>query len=139
MPLRIKLKPFERLIIGDAAIRNGSKRTEFIIETQSKILRESEIMTETEANTPCKRLYVALEHVYLANEPFEAETAFMGIASEIMRAAPTTGPYILAIYEKLEARDFYRALREAKKLIAYETELLEGLLGSLDSGPEVTH
>ncbi len=124
MPLRIELKPNERLIIGETTIRNGPKRSSFVVESQSRILRESDIITQTEADTPCKRLYVALEHMYLADDPQAGETAFIEIANQIMQAAPGTRPHILAIYEQLQERKLYKALKQARKLIAYETELL---------------
>src|SRR4051812_28783314 len=76
MPLKIELKPFERLIIGGASIRNGDRRSSFIIETNTKFLRETDIITESDADTACKRLYVTLEFVYLSDEPGEAENAF---------------------------------------------------------------
>ena len=58
------------------------------MESQSRILRESDIITQSEADTPCKRLYVALEHMYLADDPQAGETAFIEIANQIMQAAP---------------------------------------------------
>ena len=45
MPLRLELKPYERLIINGALLRNGDRRSTFLIETQCKFLRESEIIT----------------------------------------------------------------------------------------------
>ncbi len=41
MALRIELKPQERLIINGALIRNGDRRSTFVIENQCKFLRES--------------------------------------------------------------------------------------------------
>ncbi|HMB10163.1 flagellar biosynthesis repressor FlbT [Saliniramus sp.] len=135
MPLRIELKPNERLIIGETTIRNGPKRSSFVVESQSRILRESDIITQSEADTPCKRLYVALEHMYLADDPQAGETAFIEIANQIMQAAPGTRPHILAIYEQLQERKLYKALKQARKLITYETDLL-ALAGGDKSAPE---
>ncbi len=58
MPLRLELKPLERLIINGALIRNGDRRSTFLIETQCKFLRESEIITESEADTACKQIHL---------------------------------------------------------------------------------
>ena len=124
MPLRIELAPNERLIIGDAAIRNGSRRTEFVVETKSKLLRERDIITEAEADTPCKRLYVALEMAYLANDPMPAETRAMTLADEIMAAAPSTKPIIADVFDAMLGGDRYKALRRARKLLAYEERFL---------------
>lgn len=124
MPLRIELGPHERIIIGDAAIRNGPRRATFIIETKTKILRERDVIFESEADTPCKRLYLALEEVYLANDPSEAEVRFMAQANDIMAAVPSTGPYIARIYALINDGSHFKALKEAKTLLAYEAELL---------------
>jgi flagellar protein FlbT len=124
MPLKIELKPFERLIIGGASIRNGDRRSSFIIETNTKFLRESDIITESDADTPCKRLYVTLEFVYLSDDPAEAENAFVVVANEIIQAMPSTTPTIFRIYECLSAKEYYQALKVAKELIAYEQDLL---------------
>lgn len=120
MPLKIDLKPNERLIIGNAAIRNGERRASFVIETNTRFLRESEIITESEADTPCKRLYVLLQVMYLVDNPFEAETAFMTMASEIMQAVPSMAPRIAAIHEASDAGERYKALKLGRELIAYE-------------------
>ena len=124
MPLRIELAPNERLIIGEASIRNGPRRAEFIIETKSKVLRERDIITESEADTPCKRLYVTLEAAYLSANPTEAEAQFMAQANEIMAAAPSTKPLIAEVFESMLNGDYYKALKRARKLLAYEQRLL---------------
>ncbi|GJE59951.1 flagellar biosynthesis repressor FlbT [Methylobacterium trifolii] len=126
MPLRIELKPNERLIIGPCAIRNGPRRTSFIVETDHKVLRESEIVRESEADTPAKQICVALQRAYVLDDPFDAETHFMALASAVMEAAPSARPYIAAIYERIAAGDRYRALKAARDLVAFEARLLDG-------------
>ena len=135
MPLRIELAPNERLIIGDASIRNGSRRAEFIVETKSKVLRERDIITESEADTPCKRLYVTLEAAYLSASPTEAETQFMAQANEIMAAAPSTAPLIAEVFDSMLRGDYYKALKRARKLLAHEETLLAIARGEVT--PEV--
>lgn len=127
MALRIELKPQERLIINGALIRNGDRRSVFMIENQSKFLRESEIITESEADTAAKRLCVTLQFIYLADNPPEAEDLFVRQATEILKASPSMGPYILAIQDQLSARQFHRAIKHGRELIAYERQLLERL------------
>jgi flagellar protein FlbT len=124
MPLRIELAPNERLIIGDASIRNGPRRSEFIVETKSKVLRERDIITEGAADTPCKRLYFTLEAAYLSKDPGEAETLFMTQANEIMAAVPTTAPLIAEIFEAILTGNYYKALKRARHLVSYEERLL---------------
>ena len=125
MPLKITLKPFERLIINGAAIRNGERSASLLIETQSKFLRESEIITEAEADTAAKRLCVTLQLIYLADNPIEAEDLFVRQATELMQAVPTTGSYILAIQDELAAGQYHRAIKRGRDLIAYERSLTD--------------
>ncbi|GJD48967.1 flagellum biosynthesis repressor protein FlbT [Methylobacterium crusticola] len=127
MPLRITLKPSERLIINGAAIRNGERSTSLLIETPCKFLRESEIIQESEADTACKRLCVTLQLLYLADHPPEAEDLLVQQSNAILKAMPTSAPYLLAIQDELAERQYHRALKRGKELVAYEQALLERL------------
>jgi flagellar protein FlbT len=40
MSLKLRLKPDEKVIIGGAVIRNGSKASEFVVENTVPILRQ---------------------------------------------------------------------------------------------------
>ncbi|HEY5278518.1 MAG TPA: flagellar biosynthesis repressor FlbT, partial [Pseudolabrys sp.] len=64
MGLKVELKPGERLILGECLVTNGEQRTRLLIEGQAAILREKEIMTPELANTPAKRIYLALQIMY---------------------------------------------------------------------------
>ncbi|WP_019906818.1 flagellar biosynthesis repressor FlbT [Methylobacterium sp. 77] len=129
MPLKIELKPGERLIIGNAAIRNGPRRASFIIETNTKFLRESEIITQSDADTPCKQLYFALTVIYLADDPRQAEEAFVAQASEVMNAVPSMIPFIRDIHAFIEAGEHYKALKRGRDLVQYEQALADRLKG----------
>lgn len=133
MALRIELKPQERLIINGALIRNGDRRSTFVIENQCKFLRESEILTESEADTAAKRLCVTLQFIYLADNPPEAEDLFVRQATEIMKASPSMAPYILAIQDELSAHQYHRAIKRGRELIAYERQLLDHLAASREA------
>ena len=123
MPLKIDLKPNERMIIGNAAIRNGERRASFVLETNTKFLRETDIITESDADTPCMQLYVLLQVMYLVDDPFTAETAFMALATDILRAVPSMASRIAAIQAAGEEGERYRALKLGRELIAYEQAL----------------
>ncbi len=92
MALRLDLKPYEGFLINGALIRNGSRRTDFLIETECKFLRESEVIKESEANTPAKVLCVTLQMLYLADDPAEAEDLFARQATEILRGPDAGAP-----------------------------------------------
>jgi flagellar protein FlbT len=130
MPLKIELKPFERLLIGGTAIRNGSRRSSFVIETVTNFLRESDIILESEADTACKRLYLTLTVLYLAEPTQEAEALLVNQASALLEAVPSTAPFLSDILAFVADREFYRALKRCKDLIQYEQSLSSRLAES---------
>ena len=121
MPLRLELKPFERLIINGALLRNGERRSTFLIETQCKFLRESEIITESEADTACKQLHLTLTVIYLADDPAQGIDLFFRQATDLIRQYPAAATQIAAIAEQIEAGEYYRALKLSRKLVEWES------------------
>ena len=55
MALVIDLKPGEKILIGEAVITNDSQRTRLHIAGDAPIMREKDVLQETEADTPSKR------------------------------------------------------------------------------------
>lgn len=125
MGLRLTLKPFERLIINGAAIRNGDRPVSFLIENQCKFLRESEIMHESDADTDCKKLCVTLQVLYLVDDPTATIELFYAQARELMAMEPSYAPYLLKIQAEIEAEQYYKAVKQGRELIAYEGSLLD--------------
>ena len=120
MPLRIELKPSERLIINGALIRNLDRRSTFMVESQCKFLRESEIIRETDADTPCKQLCVTLQVIYLADDPAEAENLLVLQSTEILKTISGAAPYLLEIHDEVAAKNYHKAIKAGKRLIEYE-------------------
>ena len=125
MALKVELKPKERIIIGDAVITNDDSRTRLFIEGSTPILREKDIIRPNEADTPCKRLYVILQLMYLSDNPREHHESYFQHVSEIQSAAPSTASFFDAINQEILSDSYYRALKETQKLIAYEKELVQ--------------
>lgn len=124
MALKVELKPNERIIIGGAVITNDDSRTRLYIEGSSPILREKDIIRPHEANTPCKRLYVILQLMYLSESPLEHHASYFDLVTEIQAAAPSTASKFDAINQEILNDNYYKALKAAQKLITYEKELV---------------
>ncbi|GAA6210938.1 MAG: flagellar biosynthesis repressor FlbT [Rhodomicrobiaceae bacterium] len=124
MALKVELKPNERLIIGDAVITNDDSRTRLYIEGSSPILREKDIIRPNEADTPCKKIYVILQLMYLSKTPRDHHDSYFESVTEVQNAAPSTASHFDAINSEILADNYYKALKEAQKLIAYEEELV---------------
>lgn len=124
MALKVELKPGERIILGECVVTNSDQRTRLLIEGEMPILREKDIMTADHANTPAKRIYLAVQMMYLAKNPSQHHDIYFALIRDIVRAAPSTWPYIENINNHILVGEFYKALKEAKKLITYEQELV---------------
>lgn len=127
MALVIDLKPSEKVIIGTAVIRNDQARTRLHIEGDAPILREKDIMTEKEADTPCKKVYLAVQLMYLSPKPEELHEVFFNLVRDIQQAAPSTTAFFAEIGAHISAGQYYKALKETKKLIEYEEGLLKNV------------
>lgn len=125
MSLKLSLKPGERMIIGGAVIKNGSKHTELFVENTVPLLREKDIMSERDAQTPCTRLYFIIQLMYIDHENLPKYHAmYWESAKDIAEAAKSTIPQIDQISEAVVAGKYYQALKHTRQLIDYEEELL---------------
>lgn len=119
------LKPNERVIIGGAVLRNGPAVTRFYVENKVPVLRQKDILVEAEANTPCKRIYLVVQLMYIGDglTP-ELSQLYWALAQDIIGAAPSMKNLLSAISQYIVNGEFYQALKKSKALISYEEELL---------------
>ena len=138
MALKVELKPGERVIIGDCIVTNSDQRTRLLIEGETPILREKDILTSETANTPAKRIYLCVQLMYLSRDSRPHHATYFQLMRDIVQAAPSTWPYVEAITNNILTGELYKALKAAKKLIAYEEGLLRNAIrsASLRSGSE---
>lgn len=125
MGLKIELKPGERMMLGDCVVTNDAQRTRLFVEGSVPILREKDIMTESRANTPAKRIYLAVQLMYTSRDPATYHELYFRLVREITQAAPSMWPLIESINNQILMGNLYKALQEVKKLISYERELLD--------------
>ena len=125
MGLKVELKPGERLIIGECLITNDEQRTRLLIEGQAPILREKDIMLPAKADTPAKRIYLAVQLMYTSRDPSTHHATYFSLMRDLVQAAPSAWPYMTEISNHIMAGEMYKALKSAKALIIYEKELLD--------------
>jgi len=125
MALKVELKPGERIILGDCVITNDGSRSNLLIEGQAAVLREKDILVPEAADTPAKRIYLTIQLMYTSKEPQIYHERYFSLVRDITKAAPSVWPYIESINNLLLTGEMYKALTDAKKLIAYEQGLLE--------------
>ena len=126
MALKITLKPNEKMILGGTVVVNGSSMSsDLIIEYKVPILRQKDILSEKDANSPSKRIYFAIQLMYIDEENRNIhQNIYLKLAKELVQAAPSTTGLIDKISEYILSDKYYPALKLAKELMAYEEEAL---------------
>ncbi len=128
MALKISLKPDERIIIGGAVVQNGSVRSDFVIENSVPILREKDIMGLADANSPCRRIYFAIQLMYVDEKNIEEHrTTYWKLIKDVANAAPSTIGLIDKISEHILHDRYYQALKLTNKLIEYEQGVINNV------------
>ncbi len=122
MPLRVELKPFERIIIGESVIINSGTRTSFLVDGETPILREKDTVTEESADTPAKRLYHCVQTMYLKNDVARYKASYLGLITELQESCPAAGELIAAVNHHVSTGALYKALKEIRKLMKREEE-----------------
>jgi flagellar biosynthesis repressor protein FlbT len=126
MALKVELKPHERIIIGSCVITNTEQRARLLIDGEKiPILREKDILTPETADTPAKLIYLAVQLMYISPEPQVNHGTYFNLLRDIVTAAPSMWPIIEGININILSGELYLALKEAKKLVAYEKKLLD--------------
>ena len=137
MPLKLSLKPGERFVLNGAVVQNGDRRGSLILQNQASVLREKDIMQAEDANTPAKRIYFPVMMMYLdegSADKFYDEfvrrvTEFMSVVKN-----PDALADCVAASKHVMAREYYKALLAARKIIDYEEQRLGNGLSGVQTG-----
>jgi flagellar biosynthesis repressor protein FlbT len=126
MSLKVELKPHERVIIGSCVITNTDQRARLLIDGDNiPILREKDILTPETADTPAKLIYLAVQLMYISPDAQASHGTYFNLIRDLVTAVPSAWPLIEGINNQILSGDLYQALKEAKKLVAYEKQLLD--------------
>jgi len=129
MALKVELKPGERFILGDSVITNDDQRTKLFIEGTVPILRAKDIMRIDDADTPCKKIYLAVQMMYLAKDPTLHHSTYFKLIGDVQKAAPSLFPHIDNLNNEILTGAYYKGLKIVKAMISDEEELLNNALG----------
>jgi flagellar protein FlbT len=128
MALTITIKPHEKLIIGGAVIANGSAKSELRIENSVPILRGKDILNLNEADSPCKRIYFAIQLMYVEQENLaDHHTTYWELVKDVSEVAPSRRTVLQEISDNVLNRRYYQALKLTRGLIAYEQEVMRNV------------
>ena len=122
----VELKPHERIIIGACVITNTDQRARLLIDGDNiPILREKDILTPETADTPAKLVYLAVQLMYISPDPQVNHGTYFNLVRDIVTAAPSAWPIIEDINNHILNGELYQALKQARRLVAYEKQLLD--------------
>jgi len=124
MALKVELKPGERIIIGSCVVTNADQRTRLFIEGRAPILREKDILSSATADTPAKRVYLAIQLIYLEGDIRALHRQYFELVTDLVRAAPSMMGLVDQINNEILTGSVYKALRTAKRLVQHERDLL---------------
>ena len=127
MPLKLTLKPNEKVLIGTAVLTNAGSKAEIIIQNNVPVLREKDIITEEKADTIAKKIYYIVLNMYVdAKNESEYHTIYFKLINELMNIAPNTEilALIMQISQNILEGEHYIALKTCKKLLNFELELM---------------
>ena len=126
MALKITLKPHEKMILGGAVITNGSNKCEFVVENSVTILRQNNILSPDDADTPARRIYLSIQLMYVDPQQLKKyQQSYWQLVNEFVDAAPRALGLIDHINECILHESYYDALKLTKKLIEFEQEVIK--------------
>ena len=123
MALKVELKPGEKLLVGNCIITNSDQRTRLFIDGRAPILREKDILTAETANTPAKRIYLAVQLMYIGDDIGLTRDQYFSLVNDFLEAVPSSTEIVNQINNEILTGQLCKALKAAQRLIEYEQEL----------------
>ena len=113
------------MIIGGAVITNGGQKSNFIVENKVPILREKDILSAENAKSPARRIYFTIQLMYIDGTNLKSHhKQYWALVKDFLEAAPSALGIVDQISETILEANYYKALKNCQKLIAYEEETI---------------
>jgi flagellar biosynthesis repressor protein FlbT len=125
VPLKLKLKPREKLLVAGALITNGDAPAQIYLENKVPLLRQKDILLESEAKSLCQKIYFVIQLMYFAPDNLkELHSLYWKHIRTLINASPSAIDLVSQISEHILVEKYYSALKLCKQLIDYEKELI---------------
>jgi len=119
MPLKISLKPGERMIVGGAVIRCLDSPAHILVENKVPILREKDILAVEAVHDDADRLYFTLQLMYVDDANLaEHYKIYWPLAHRVAQTVQGAERILEQVNRALFDREFYKALKLARRLRA---------------------
>ena len=132
MPLKLTLKPDEKVLIGTAVLTNVGPKAEIIIQNTVPVLREKDIISEENADTLVKKIYFVILNMYVDSKNEQKfHDIYFKLVKELFNAYPDQVilALVMEVSQKILQGNHYQALKSCKKLLKFEAELLANVPG----------
>ncbi len=117
MPLKLVLRPGEKLIVNGAVLGVGDHPVSLFFYNKVNFLRGREIMKEENCDTIEKKLYFIIQLIYIFPEDAELNLVKFGIILDEARLAlPDERVLFDEVQQLVLAGNYYRALKICRKL-----------------------
>jgi flagellar protein FlbT len=127
MPLKLSLKPNEKIVLNGAVVQNGDRRSTLLLQNKASVLREKDIMQIEDANTPVRRIYLPIMLMYLqGTESADQYNEFALRMTEFMSVVRSASVLeeCVSMSREVMSGEYYKALSRCRKLMDYEAERL---------------
>jgi flagellar protein FlbT len=139
MPLKMTLKPGERIIVNGAVLENGGGEAHLVFLNDAAFMREKDILAEVDALTPASRIYFALQCLYIFPTRRDHYNILLSeLMEDYLEAAPSAQEIVERIQMQVSQGEFYHALKTVRALIAHEKERLDNVSTPIESLSDAT-
>lgn len=129
MALNLTLKPNETVLINGCVVRNSDRRQTIMIESQGDIVRQRDLLSDSEARTPVKEVYFFIQTALLDSGVREKLVPI--IQKKLGQLVPVfhdeMSQHIFEAASHVSHEDFYKAMRSLRPLMDYEGKLFDML------------
>ena len=88
----------------------------FLSKARHPFCEKKDILTPATADTPAKRVYLAVQLMYLSTDLERIQENYFTLVNDIVKAAPSTIPYVTRISNAILTGAFYKALKKHASL-----------------------
>lgn len=115
MPLKIRLKPHEKIFVNGAVIAAGEQSAVFYFLNGARILLEKDILTEQDVIGPDSRLYFVLQLMYIdPDSRVQYAQHLPAIVEDVLRAHPDRADDLEKVLDVAAKGDYFKAMRLVK-------------------------
>jgi flagellar biosynthesis repressor protein FlbT len=122
MPLKIKMKPDEEIIVNGCVIKNGSKGAMLSIENYADVIRGKDILQQEEATTPIREVYYLIQSALIYSKAREQIVPHIQqrLADLVHVVSGSNQGLIFEAANNVSAMQYYKALTCIRSIMREE-------------------